>query len=380
MSFNLDNRYLTLHACNLIPKLMNKQINKIKLAITTKCNLNCDYCFVKKTNKDMNFITAKNAVYLLLKSKGKDKLLSIYGGEPLLNFKLIEKICPYAISQAEKLKKSLTLSVCTNATLLEEEHLNFFKENKVRLIISLIGKEHDHDKFRSLDRNKGTYEVILRKLPMAFKKIPPEHLGVSFCLFPSTVERMEDNFNHLLKLGFNYINFEIIHHYQKWTKKSQENFNLGLNRIIKFVINSIPKGNFIFLNPVNWEIKYQKISRSLNVECPFWYKLEVYPSGSTAFSPFLLNSPDREKYIIGNVNQGFFEKFEKCQYHPKNSICQKCQLDYFSSYSNVDKKAEKIYELYRTLCVKAAREIESRALKNEIYARYIKKIKEKVCF
>jgi len=358
---------------------MNKQVNKIKLAITTKCNLACQYCFVKKTNQDMDWDTAKNAICLLLESEGKDKLLSIYGGEPLLNFELIKKICPYAISQARRLKKNLTISVCTNATLLGKKHLDFFKKYGVRLIISLVGKKADHDKFRNFKRDKGSYEIIVKTLPMVFKKIPREHLGVSFCLLPSTTERIEENFNHLLKLGFNYINFEIIHHYEDWTKGAQEKFKLGFEKIIKFVLAGIEKNNFIFLNPVNWEIKYQKISRSFSGECPFWYKSEVYPSGKTAFSPFLLNYPNKEEYIIGDVNQGFSLKFENCQFNPKSSSCRKCQFDYFPN-ENIDKGAEKIYEIYRTLCMKTTKKIKSLALKDKTYVRYARKIKGEICF
>ncbi len=134
--------------------MTNKRINRIKLTITTQCNLNCDYCFVKKTNEYMELATAKNSVDLLLRSQGKDKLLSIYGGEPLLNFKLIEKISPYAISQAEKLKKNLIITVCTNATLLEEKYLDFFKKYNIKLIVSLAGEKSGQDKFRNFQKFK----------------------------------------------------------------------------------------------------------------------------------------------------------------------------------------------------------------------------------
>lgn len=359
---------------------MQKQINKIKLAITTKCNLNCDYCFVKKTNEDMGWGTAKNAIDLLLESEGEDKLLSIYGGEPLLNFRLIEKICPYAILQAKRLKKNLTMSICTNATLLEKERLDFFRKYGVRLIISLVGEKADHDKFRNFGKDKGSYEIIARILPMVFKKIPPEYLGVSFCLFPSTVQGMKENFNHLLNLGFNYINFEIIHHFQDWHEEAQEKFQSGLNNIIKLVLNNIPKGNFIFLNPINWEIKYQKISQSMSLECPFWYKVEIYPSGAMAFSPFLLNSPNSEKYLIGNINQAFSGKFKKCQYSPGSPDCQKCQSEYFPTQENVDRGAEKISEISQRFCLKAAEKIKNTASGSKEFSLYIQKIKKEVCF
>ena len=360
--------------------MIKKRINRIKLSITTRCNLNCDYCFVKKTNEDMDFNTAKNSVNLLLGSSGKDKFLSIYGGEPLLNFKLIEKISPYAISQAKKLKKNLTITVCTNATLLEEKYLDFFKKYNIKLIISLVGRKSDQDKFRNFQENKGTYEIILKKLPMIFEKISRENLGVCFCLFPSSIGRFEKNFKHLLKLGFNHMSFEIIQQYEEWSKEAQKRFTSGLNKIVDFILINIQKENFIFLNPVNWEIKYQKISQSLKIECPFWYNLEVYPSGAMAFSPFLLNSPDKEKYIVGNVNSGFFGRFKKCKYNFKNHYCQMCQLNYSSDYRNPDKKAERVYGMCRNLCLKAAEKIELNALNNNLFNRYIQRIEEKICF
>jgi len=360
--------------------MVEKRINRIKLAIVTQCNLNCDYCFVKKTNEYMNFSTAKNSVNLLLKSQGKDKLLSIYGGEPLFNFELIEKISPYAISQAKKLKKNLIITVCTNAVLLEEKHLDFLKKHDIKLIISLVGGKSDQDKFRNLEKNKGTYEIIFKKLPMIFEKIPRKNLGVGFCLFPSTVIRMERNFKHLLKLGFNHMSFEMIQQYEEWSKEAQEKFVSSFNKIIDFIFINIQKENFIFLNPVNWEIKHQKISQSLRIECPFWYNLEVYPSGAMAFSPFLLNSPDKEKYIIGNVNSGFLGRFKKCKYNSKNHNCQMCQLNYSSDYHNADKKAERVYGICRNLCLKAAEKIKLNALNNNSFDRYIRKIKKEICF
>jgi len=360
--------------------MINKQINRIKLAVTTQCNLNCDYCFVKKTNEYMSFTTAKNSIDLLLKSQGKDKLLSIYGGEPLLNFKLIEKISPYAISQAKKLKKNLTITVCTNATLFEEKYLNFFKKYNIKLIISLVGNKSSQDKFRNFQKNKGTYEIISKKLPMIFQKISRKNLGVCFCLFPSNIGGFEKNFKHLLKLGFNHVSVEIIQQYEEWSERARKEFISGFNKIIEFVINNIQKENFIFINRINWEIKYQKISQSLRAECPFWYNLEVYPSGMMSFSPFLLNSPHKEKYIIGNVNSGFLRKFKECKYNFKNNNCQRCQSNYYHDYHDADKKAEKVYGISRDLCLKASEDIKLKALNNNSFDKYIRKIKEEIWF
>jgi len=94
----------------------SKEIYALRLSITTGCILGCKYCFVKKTNQMMDFLTAQKAIDLLLISPGKKKLLLIYGGEPLLHPSL-KKIILLALDKAKNLKKELDISLATNCLL-----------------------------------------------------------------------------------------------------------------------------------------------------------------------------------------------------------------------------------------------------------------------
>lgn len=358
---------------------MHKEINKIKLAITTECNLECDYCFVNKTNEKMNFSTAKHAIDILLNSKGKDKFLSIYGGEPLLNFELFKKICPYAKSSAKKLDKNLVITMCTNFTLFRETHSTFFKKFNIRLIISMVGERKYHNRVRNFNNDQGSYDLIIEKLPLLFKVISPEHVGASFCIFPSTVNNMERNFKHLIKLGFNHINFEIIRDYEKWTSDRVKEFVLGFNKILNYSFFELLNTNFIFFNPINWEIKYRTLTKSLTIGCPFHYKFEVYPKGEISFSPFLFNYPEKNDYIIGNVNNSILKRFNDCHFDAKSRICQNCEYEYFKCYSS-DRGASEVYRYYRLLCLKASQEIIKRSRNTRLFNDYIKRIKSSVCF
>ena len=358
--------------------MMAKQINKVKLAITKKCNLVCNYCFVKRSNEEMNFDTAKAAVNLLLNSKGKNKLLSIYGGEPLLNFKLIRKISPYAIARARKLEKNLTISVCTNATLLTKGQLLFLSKNNIKLIISMVGKKEYHDRLRRF-HSGGTYDQIKKKLPLIFKIMHPDNVGVSFCVFPSTINALEENFNHLLALKFTYINFEIIREYKVWSLKQVKKFAFIFEKIAKAIIFEATKGRFVFLNPINWEIKHRLISKSLKTTCPFNYKFEVYPKGDIAFSPFLLNSPSREDYVVGNINDPAMKRFNNCQFNIRSSRCRVCEQDYFSGYDS-DLGASRVYKLYHIICFKMVQDIQAYPHVSKIFQGYIRKIRKEVCF
>ena len=100
--------------------MKNKNEIKIKylvLWLADSCNLNCKYCYAYPnfTNKFMNFEIAKKAIDLYA---NKNFTLILAGGEPLLNFSLIEKIYTYIKSNKEYKVK---IGLQTNATLIDEE-------------------------------------------------------------------------------------------------------------------------------------------------------------------------------------------------------------------------------------------------------------------
>ena len=360
--------------------MTNKEISKIKLAITTACNLSCDYCFVKKTDQIMRLPTAKNAVTLLLNSPGQDKLLSIYGGEPLLNFHLMKQIIPYAQTLAEKKNKNIIVNICTNGILWQKAHLLFLKKHNVRLILSLVGKRPYQDRFRKFPDRKGTYDLIVKKLPLIFKIIPKDNLGVSFCIFPSTVDFLRENFQHLINLGFDHINFEIIREYEEWLPRQIKKFELSFKNLLNFVISNILKGQNIFINPISWELNYQTLTKNLlGYDCPFSRDLEVYPAGEIAFSPFVLNCANCTNYIIGNLAKNKFKKkYAECSlsWHPR---CRTCRHDYFKHYLS-DSGADKVSKIYRALCWQITQLIKKRAQKEIAFKRYLQEVARHKCF
>ena len=325
----------------------------------------------------MNLQTGQKAIDLLIQSPGKEKLLAIYGGEPLLNFKFIKKIIPYAYFQAQQFKKDIIFFICTNGTLLNLNHLSFFRKYNVKLVISFVGSPLVHNRFRYFNKKIGSYSLIKKKLSLVFSKMPSQNLGVSFCVFPSLSYRIHKDFNHLIKLGFNHVNIEIIRDFETWSEKRILDFTFNLNKIIKDIFYNISIGKDIFLNPINWEIKYQISSHSLR--CPFNYNLEVYPNGDMAFSPFLFNLNEKENYIIGNINKSISKKFNKCQFNFKSNRCQKCEINYYKDY-NSDEQAGRVYDLYRLRCLEAAKQIQDSIYKNKCFYNYVQKIKKEICF
>lgn len=148
--------------------LYERGIHSMVLQVTQNCNFRCEYCpYTSNTgnvrvhsDKNMSLEVALKAVDFLHEHSvdAKDVVISFYGGEPLLQFKTIQMVMEYAKERFEG--KSLGFSMTTNATLLTEEIMAYFNENKMALMISLDGTKDVKDGYICED---GTHESLLEK-------------------------------------------------------------------------------------------------------------------------------------------------------------------------------------------------------------------------
>ena len=97
------------HPCSgVLGHYLKNHVEKLTLQVTQRCNLRCEYCIYsgnydnrKHSELDMSFETAKKAIDFYLLSSGEMEKCSIafYGGEPLLNLKLIKQCVEYVKSK-----------------------------------------------------------------------------------------------------------------------------------------------------------------------------------------------------------------------------------------------------------------------------------------
>lgn len=361
----------------------NKEIFEMKLSITTDCVLRCDYCFVNKERKNskMNLKIAKKAIDFFLNSGGKEKVLKIYGGEPLLNFETIKKIVPYTIKQAQKEKINLTLSLCTNAILLKPEYIDFFKKYKFQLAISFDGNKETHNKFRKFPDGSGSFNIVKKNLQYLFKKIDKKNVAANMAIAPSEVGKMFKNFQYILNTGFDTLNLEPIHGFQKWTPEKQRKFEEEMKKIIDFIVKEIYRGNFYFLTTINRELKYKTLTKLKEGVCMFHQFLEIYPAGEMGFSSFFFNLLEKKqkKYIIGNVaEEKIKSKYKNCSYSKNSEQCQKCYDNYFDIPD--ESLSSKIVKIRNLFSIDIANEIQDKAKSNRFFKDYVKEAKKHICF
>ena len=138
----------------------NKNIS-LSVATTMSCNLRCPYCF-EEGNKSPEFMhddVADAIVKYLVSKKSHNINITWFGGEPLMNFKVIERI-------SNSLKKNdvrYAASIITNGTLFTRGMIEKLDEYSIKSVqITLDGKQSQHDKKRFFVNGKGTYAKIRR--------------------------------------------------------------------------------------------------------------------------------------------------------------------------------------------------------------------------
>lgn len=146
-------------------------IKALCLNIAHDCNLRCKYCFAGQGGYGqwrmlMSFDVARRAVDFLIAHSGGRKHCEIdfFGGEPLMNWHVIQETVSYIRQQEKKHNKIIKLSLTTNGLLLDEEKTRYLTENHISLILSLDGRKEMHDRMRPGVQGEPTYDCILKNL------------------------------------------------------------------------------------------------------------------------------------------------------------------------------------------------------------------------
>ncbi|MBM7866231.1 SPASM domain-containing protein [Heliobacterium gestii] len=181
-------------------------LETVVLNIAHACNLTCRYCYAEggnygKRDRMMDSETAKAAVDLLMRSSAdKDVTITFFGGEPLMNFPVVRETIRYALAAAENVNKRVDFSLTTNATLLDEEKIEFLTRHRVGISVSMDGPPEVHNANRKLSNGQDSYgpvhEGVTRLVARSTRPVAARvTITRDFASIPAI-------FDHLRALGF----------------------------------------------------------------------------------------------------------------------------------------------------------------------------------
>ena len=139
------------------------------LVATRYCNFDCSFCYQgshkwkwqqeKGLQKMMNSKTLRTALDWAPQWASRGLRVNWYGGEPLLNAKLMREAMPQWEERFKDLNKELAWSITTNGSLLKR-NMDLLDEHNVGILLSLDGPPWRHDKQRTYYGDKPTFKDI----------------------------------------------------------------------------------------------------------------------------------------------------------------------------------------------------------------------------
>lgn len=192
---------------------IERRITDLTLNIVNSCNLRCRYCWNEagaygnssNHKRLMNEKIAIKAIDLLIKeSRGaKDLVVDFYGGEPLINFDLIEKVIIYCRKIKKRKNINFRFLLATNGTLLTKEKANFLIENGVDIAVSLDGPRKIQDLQRPFPDKTGSFDIIENNINSIRKDYRSRLVGRA--TFTPYSTKIVENFKFLRNFGFKRI-------------------------------------------------------------------------------------------------------------------------------------------------------------------------------
>jgi len=144
-------------------------IDFLRLEMSSFCNFRCLHCFAQKIydwrkGRLMSFPVSRQAidgfVNILRRGHKKSGIVSFWGGEPLLNWEVIQQITEYTEAVSKNTLPKIQFNIVTNGSLLNNHIISFMKKHKFTIRLSLDGLKKENDLFRKFVNGKGTFKYI----------------------------------------------------------------------------------------------------------------------------------------------------------------------------------------------------------------------------
>jgi uncharacterized protein len=258
----------------------------------------------------MNEKTAFRAVdFLIEQSRNSEWIeLTFIGGEPLLEFDLIRSVIHYALHK--ETTKRIGFNVTINGTLLNEEHLRFFRDSNCRFLLSIDGTKEDNDTFRKMRNGQSQYEILRQNMPLL--KSYQLWQGARVTVLPETAKRLVLNVRNLhqeLKINQFIIGFATG---IKWTEEQIADYCFALKEVFEFLLQERIDNKNPRLRIGLMEVGLIDEAYSANISTGWGCgagsgRIAVAPDGILyGCTKLAFAAKDKtEKYALGNVFEGF---------------------------------------------------------------------------
>lgn len=153
------------------------------LHITNACNLRCPYCYLTKTNEEMDESTGRAAVEAVIRSAAGHGFgavkLKYAGGEASLNYRLVLKLHSYAQTLAGRRGLALHGVLLSNGVSFPKKLVEALKAANIRVMISLDGVGRYHNRQRPFANGRPSFHLVEQTITRLQQAGWPPHLSIT---------------------------------------------------------------------------------------------------------------------------------------------------------------------------------------------------------
>ncbi len=178
----------------------------VELLLTEKCNLACGYCLAGASPRmpHMSEEVAFRAVDLAYAMDTSDGItFEFSGGEPFLRFALMRRLVDYMRNHPERRERPAYFSVQTNGTLLDEERVDWMRENGIIVGLSLDGNPESHNRSRPQVNGRESFTKVMHGIDLLQRA--GIGFGVLVVLNRSNIDAVEPMIDFLVDNGIESI-------------------------------------------------------------------------------------------------------------------------------------------------------------------------------
>lgn len=177
--------------------------------VSLRCDYSCPYCQVSRQTTDrskfdMSEETAQLALDFTFRSPNPAIKIEFQGGEPLLNFPMIQFIVEEAERRNATEMRDLQFVIATNLSYLTDEILDYCDAHNILLSTSLDGPEDLHNRNRPRPGQNG-HALTVSAIERARARLGRDRISALMTTTEASLDRVTDVIDEYLARGFDSI-------------------------------------------------------------------------------------------------------------------------------------------------------------------------------
>lgn len=203
--------------------------------VTKECNCDCKYCYETDKTSKYSWEEIKELLDNIVKYN-KEFSIEFLGGEPLLAFNYIKQTYEYLENMDDVNVHSYCIT--TNGTILNDEIINFLKENKKVAWAASMDGTLFMNCLRITKDGYNTYHKVIENYKKLKKEIDENQITFHMVTHPYNIGYLSQGIDHFYNLGIRHIGVGTIESTIIIGKEYCERFISELDIVSQKIINN----------------------------------------------------------------------------------------------------------------------------------------------